>query len=161
MDNNDILIRLRYALDIPDRDMVRIFKKGDIDISLEEVSKMLTRNDDGKAVMECSNFFLESFLNGLIVEKRGVLKSKTGEVVKGTLDLKEGMVPNNTLLKKVKIALSLSSEDVLDIFAKADIKIGKSELGAFFRNEEHKNYRVCMDMYARGFLKGLAIVYRK
>ena len=33
MDNNDILIRLRYALDIKDTDMVKIFKLGDVDVT--------------------------------------------------------------------------------------------------------------------------------
>ena len=32
MDNNDILIRLRYALDIKNSDMVEIFKLGGIEL---------------------------------------------------------------------------------------------------------------------------------
>ncbi len=39
MNNNDILIRLRYALDIKNTDMVEIFKLGGIEVTKEEVSK--------------------------------------------------------------------------------------------------------------------------
>ena len=50
MDNNDILIRLRYALDIKDTDMVEIFKLGDIDVEKEEVREILTKTEDGDLV---------------------------------------------------------------------------------------------------------------
>ena len=46
MDNNDILIRLRYALDIKNKDMVEIFKLGGIEVTKEEVLKMLTKSKD-------------------------------------------------------------------------------------------------------------------
>ena len=36
MDNNDILIRLRYALDIKNSDMVEIFKLGGIELQKED-----------------------------------------------------------------------------------------------------------------------------
>ena len=66
---------------------------------------------------------------------------------------------NNILLKRVKIALTLTSEDMLDILA-AGVIITKGELGAVLRKEGHRNYKVCGDRYARNFLKGLAIKYR-
>ena len=37
MDNNDLLIRLRYALDIKNNDMVEIFKLGGIEVTKDEV----------------------------------------------------------------------------------------------------------------------------
>ena len=67
---------------------------------------------------------------------------------------------NNLLLKRVKIALALTSEDMLDILAAADVIITKGELGAVLRKEGHRNYKVCGDRYARNFLKGLALKYR-
>ena len=33
MDNNDILIRLRYALDIKDADMVEVFRLGGLEVT--------------------------------------------------------------------------------------------------------------------------------
>ena len=46
MDNNDILIRLRYALDIKNTDMVEIFKLGGVEVTKEEVLMMLTKSND-------------------------------------------------------------------------------------------------------------------
>jgi len=63
-------------------------------------------------------------------------------------------------LKKVKIALALTTEDMLDLFEKAGITVTKGELGALLRKEGHKNYKECGDKFARNFLKGLAIKYR-
>ena len=67
---------------------------------------------------------------------------------------------NNILLKKLKIALALTSEDMIEILKKAGVSITKAELSALFRKEGHKHYKECGDKYARNFLKGLAIKYR-
>ena len=60
----------------------------------------------------------------------------------------------------MKIALELTSEDMLELFEKAGVTVTKGELSAFLRKEGHKNYKECLDKYARNFLKGLAIKYR-
>ena len=67
---------------------------------------------------------------------------------------------NNIILKKLKIALSLKSDDMLQIFKLAGLELSSSELSAVFRKEDHKNYRECGDKYIRNFLKGLTIYYR-
>ena len=67
---------------------------------------------------------------------------------------------NNLLLKKLKIALALTSEEMLEIFESAGVRVTKGELGAILRKEGHKNYRECGDKFARNFLKGLALKYR-
>src|SRR5690606_41411171 len=59
MDNNDILIRLRYALDIKNNDMIKIFKEGGIELSKEDVLKVLTKTpesegDDMDSVLDAS-----------------------------------------------------------------------------------------------------------
>lgn len=43
MSNNDILKRVRYALDIKDIDMVEIFKLGGMEVTKEDVVDMLTK----------------------------------------------------------------------------------------------------------------------
>ena len=43
MSNNDILKRVRYALDIRDIDMVEIFKLGGMEVTKEDVVDMLTK----------------------------------------------------------------------------------------------------------------------
>jgi uncharacterized protein YehS (DUF1456 family) len=174
MDNNDILIRLRYALDIRNTDMLEIFKLGGTDLTAEEVRKLLIKSketykydnvvDDHDDIEEteenikCKNSMLESFLNGFIIFKRGKQDPKPGQPEKTVLTKNEN--PNNMLLKKLKIALSLTSEDMLDILALAGVIVTKGELGAIFRKEGHSNYKECGDKYARNFLKGLAIKNR-
>ncbi|MGG3912883.1 DUF1456 family protein [Rossellomorea vietnamensis] len=164
MDNNDILIRLRYALDLKNTEMVDIFKLGGIELSKDEVMKVLTKSMDQEEGMNeeddhihCDDEMFESFLNGFITFKRGKREIKPGQSEKPELTYEH---VNNLLLKKVKIALSLTSEDMIEILGLADVHITKGELGAIFRREGHKNYRICGDRYARNFLKGLAIRYR-
>ena len=172
MDNNDILIRLRYALDIRDIDMQKIFKLGGADFTLEEVKKLLTKspktyrydNEVPEPIQEkdenikCKNSTLEAFLNGLIILKRGKQEPKPG--LPEAPGLSNNDNPNNMLLKKLKIALALTSEDVLDLFQKAGVTVTKGELSALLRKKGHHNYKECGDKYARNLLKGLAIKNR-
>lgn len=172
MTNNDILIRLRYALDIKDNDMVEIFKLGDIDVTKEEVQMILTKEVDSfdydteeeyeqaleeEEILPINNNKLESFLNGLIIFKRGRQEPKPGQPAKPPFSNESA---NNILFKKVKIALALTTDDIIDIIGEAGVTITKGELGAFLRKKGHKNYKTCMDKYARNFLKGLALKYR-
>lgn len=168
MDNNDILIRLRYALDIKNTDIGEIFKLGGTEVTKEEVLKLLTKSNDSYDIeadndenIKCNNSMLESFLNGLIIFKRGKQDPKPGEPDTPESSLKKNANVNNLLLKNVKIALALTSEDMLDILEKAGIIVTKGELSALLRKEGHKNYKECGDKYARNFLKGLAIKYRR
>ena len=172
MDNNDILISFRYALDINNTDMAAIFKLGGAELTEEEIRKMLIKskdsNHDGvdhndqaeekEENIKCKNSTLESFLNGFIIFKRGKQDPKPGQSEIPVLKNSEN--PNNILLKKLKIALSLTSDDMLDIFDKTGVMVTKGELSALFRKEGHNNYKECGDKYARNFLKGLAIKNR-
>ncbi|RDI39182.1 DUF1456 family protein [Falsibacillus pallidus] len=173
MNNNDILIRLRYALDIKNTDMLEIFKLGGVEVTREELAELLTkttdreRDNEGELELEdeesneCSDFMLETFLNGLIIFKRGRQEPKPGQPERPPMSIKKHSSVNNVMLKKVKIALALTSEDVMDILESTGVIIRKSELSAFFRKEGHFNYVECGDKYARNFLKGLALRYRK
>ena len=164
MDNNDILIRLRYAMEIKNKDMAEIFKLGGMDVTVPEVIKILTKSDEYDAEsddqMKCNNSMLDSFLNGFIIFKRGKQDPKPNQSDKPEPSIKKSANVNNLLLKKVKIALALTTEDMLDIFENAGISVTKGELGALLRKEGHKNYKECGDKYARNFLKGLAVKYR-
>ncbi|MFD1739517.1 DUF1456 family protein [Bacillus salitolerans] len=160
MTNNDILIRLRYALDIRNTEMVEIFKLGGVEVTQEQVLNILTKYDEEADIPEeaaCSNSMVESFLNGLIMFKRGKQEPKPGQPETPALTHEH---VNNLLLKKVKIALSLTSDDMMDTFEAAGVKIAKGELSAILRKEGHSNYRQCGDKFARNFLKGLAVKYR-
>ncbi|MEK5067932.1 YehS family protein [Sporosarcina sp. FSL K6-1508] len=174
MNNNDILVRLRYALDIKDAEMVEIFGLGGIEITKEEVQKLLLKSknrsnneseDDellfDEYMKKLDNHTLESFLNGFIIYKRGPQDSNAENTEKQALMIMNNKNVNNILLKKMKIALSLTGEDMLDILKDTEVTISKSELSAVLRKEGHRNYKECGDRYARNFLKGLAIRYRK
>ena len=174
MNNNDILIRLRYALDLKDREMVEIFSLGGIQTTKEEIQELLTKskgssNDDAENEefqaneynKKLDNFMLESFLNGFVIYKRGTQDSKPGEPEKQAVLIMNNRNANNILLKKVKIALSLTSDDMLDILKGTGVNLSKSELSAVLRKEGQRNYKECGDRYARNFLKGLAIRYRE
>lgn len=162
MNNNDRLTRLRYALDIKDDDMLTIFSLGGLTVSKDELLEFLDKlpKDDKLAdneyTRELSDEAFEHFLNGLITSQRG---AKDG-ASEPKLELNAGNA-NNLLLKKVKIALKLTSDDMLDILDQAGVEISNSELSAVLRKEGHRNYKPCGDRYVRNFLKGLAIDFRR
>ena len=168
MNNNDILIRIRYALNLKDGQMVKIFKLGGVEVTEEEVKKMLTKvkeefgfqDADSNETLLCNNKMLDAFLNGLITFKRGPQEKKSGQPENPVSITRRNNI-NNIVLKKLKIALSLTSEEVIDILGLAGVKISKGELSAVLRKEGHKNYKECGDRYLRNFLKGLAIQYSK
>ena len=167
MNNNDILIRIRYALNLKDGQMVKIFKLGGVEVTEEEVKKMLTKvkeefgfqDADSNETLPCHIKMLDAFLNGLITFKRGPQEKKSGQPENPVSITRRNNI-NNIVLKKLKIALSLTSEEVIDILGLAGVKISKGELSAVLRKEGHKNYKECGDRYLRNFLKGLAIQYR-
>lgn len=168
MNNNDLLLRLRYALDIKDSDIVEAFRLGGMSVSREEERGMLTKVNDQDAIQQeegfeqnlyenkINNKTLDTFLNGFILLKRGEQKDKKPQPPSG--EIKH---INNVLLKKVKIALALTSEEMLDILAEAGVYPSKGELGALLRKEGHRNFKPCGDNYTRNFLKGLALWYRE
>lgn len=162
MENNDILVRLRYALEIKNSEMTEIFKHGGMEVSVPDVIKILKKSDEEEDEYELklTNSMLNSFLNGFIIYKRGKQEPKPGQPETPEPSIKNNTSVNNIVLKKVKIALSLTTEDMIDIFKKAGLNVSKGELGAILRKEGHKNYKPCLDSFARAFLKGLAIKYR-
>ncbi len=67
---------------------------------------------------------------------------------------------NNDVLKKLRVALKLRDDDIVKILELVDFRISKSELGAFFRREDHPKYMECGDQILRNFLNGLVIHLR-
>ena len=67
---------------------------------------------------------------------------------------------NNDILKKLRVALQLRDDEIVEILKLADFKISKSELNAFFRNENHPKYMELQDQILRNFLNGL-IIYKR
>ncbi|MBS9774982.1 MAG: DUF1456 family protein [Tenacibaculum sp.] len=67
---------------------------------------------------------------------------------------------NNDIFKKLRVAHKLRDTDIIEICKLVDFKVTKSELGAFFRNENHPKYMECGDQILRNFLNGLIIHLR-
>ncbi len=73
MTNNDILRRIRYAFDIKDNDLIKIFSFSNITVSKEEILSYLKKEDEvGYKVLPRN--MLEAFLDGFIIYKRGPKK---------------------------------------------------------------------------------------
>lgn len=64
---------------------------------------------------------------------------------------------NNDIFKKLRVALKMRDDDIIEVLKLVDFNITKSELGAIFRAEDHPNYRPCGDQLLRNFLNGLII----
>jgi len=67
---------------------------------------------------------------------------------------------NNDIMKKLRVALQLTNDDIVKICALVDFRVSKSELGAIFRSENHPKYKNCGDQFLRNFLNGLVIHLR-
>lgn len=151
MNNNDVLRRIRFTFNYRDAKMISLFGLADNQVTREQISDWLKRDDD-PAFQECSDTQLAIFLNGLINEKRGKKEGAQPE--------SEKRLTNNGIFMKLKIALNMKAEDVLEIMDLADFRMSKAELSAFFRKPGHKHYRECKDQILRNFLTGLQRKYR-
>lgn len=65
------------------------------------------------------------------------------------------MLTNNDIFKKIRIALSLKDDEIIEILKLSDFEMSKSELSALFRKEDHPHFRECGDQVLRKFLNGL------
>jgi uncharacterized protein YehS (DUF1456 family) len=149
--NNDILRRIRYIFDFNDAKMIAIFAQAEYKVTREQISNWLKKEDDPD-YENCHDKELAIFLDGLINDRRGKKE--------GPLHQPENNLTNNIIFRKLKIALDLQNDDVLEILALADLRISKHELSAFFRKPDHKHFRLCKDQILRNFLKGLQVKYR-
>lgn len=151
MNNNDILRRIRYCFDFSDSKMIEIFALTNHKVEREQICNWLKKEDDPE-FLPCRDTELAQFLNGLIIEKRGKKEGPQPEP--------EQVLTNNIVLKKLKIALDLQAEDMLEILALADMSISKHELSALFRKPGHKHYRECKTQLLRNFLIGVQKLLR-
>jgi len=131
--------------------MMAIFANADLIVSREQLSNWLKR-DDHADYINCTDVQLATFLNGFINTRRG---KREGEQPQP-----EKKITNNMVFRKLRIALDLKDDDVLETLLLADLKISKHELSAFFRKPGHKHYRQCKDQILRNFLAGLQLLHR-
>lgn len=151
MTNNDVLRRLRYTFEFNDDKVMLLFASGGYEATRVEISDWMKKEED-EAYKNLGDKYLSAFLNGFINEKRGKKEGPQSEP--------EKKINNNLILRKLKIALNLQDEDMLEILDLADLRFSKHELSAFFRKPDHRHYRECKDQIIRNFLHGLQIKYK-
>ena len=151
MTNNDILRRIRYIFDFSNSKMATIFDLAGYPVTKDQVSNWLKKDED-PGYQKCDDTQLAIFLNGLINDKRGKKEGAEPEI--------ETRLTNNIFFMKLKIALNLKAEDILEILVLANFRLSKHELSAFFRRPGHKHYRECKDQILRNFLKGVQLKFR-
>ena len=144
--SNDILRSLRYTLKANNNDMVRILALADMESTSAGFDTWMTKEDEDGFV-RCPDIILSGFLNGLIYEKRGKDDSAPELAL-------ERRVNNNTVLKKLRIAFSLKTDDIQAIMTQQNVRVSMPEITAMMRSPDHKNYRECGDQFMRYFLRG-------
>ncbi|QTY27138.1 DUF1456 family protein [Flavobacterium sp. CS20] len=151
MTNNDVLRRSHYTFNYSDAEMISFFELVDVTVSRSDVSAWLkSDNDNGFTALNDS--YLAAFLNGLIVSLRGEKDGKAPVI--------ETSLTNNDVLKKLKIAYQLQSDEILELFKLAGKSLSKPELSSFLRRSDHPKYKELMDQYLRNFLLGLQLKYK-
>jgi uncharacterized protein YehS (DUF1456 family) len=155
MTNNDLLRRLRYALDLNGVSIAELCTLGGHEIGPADVLKLLKKEDvHGFAV--CDETVMGAFLDGLITSRRGPRDESAGAVRPS-----DGLLNNNLILRKLRIALELSDADMLAIFRQAGVSISKAELSALFRGVGQRNYKECGDQLLRNFVRGLTLGFKQ
>ena len=153
MTTNDKLRRLRYALDLSDRETVRLFGLADYALEPAELAALFAKDDDPN-FDPCPDAIARLFLKGLIISRRGRRdQAESGQTPPGFLF-------NNEILKAIRVALELRDDEIVAAMAAAGAEISKSQLAALFRKPGHANYRPCGDQFLRNFLMGLTIQRR-
>jgi uncharacterized protein YehS (DUF1456 family) len=148
MTNNTILRGIRYILNVRDAKLVEIAALGNCKVTEAEIVSYLTKEEE-PGYRECPHEVLSRFLNGLITFKRGPGNGQPQSV--------EVPITNNLVLKKLRVAFELKDTDIIALIEKSGtLRVSKTELSAFFRNRDHRNYRECGDQFLRNLLKGLA-----
>lgn len=150
MDNNDLLRRLRYALQLDDTEAARLATLGGVQVGADDMAAFRARDDDAE-VRPCPDAVATALLNGLVTDRRGPSPDAARAVE--TLD-------NNTVLKRLKTALSMQTAEVYRCIELGGGTVSQSAVGAFLRRPGTRNFRGLGDQMLRRFLTGLALSRR-
>ncbi len=148
MTHNDALRSLRYLLNVGEATLVDIFRLGNCEVSRADVVAYL-KTEEEAGYQPCSDVTMAHFLNGMVTYKRGKQEGRPPQPV-------EVPVTNNTILKKVRVAFELTDDAIIALLQRSGLRVSKTELGAFFRRPDHRNYRECGDQFLRNVLKSLS-----
>lgn len=131
--------------------MADIFALAELNVNSDLIKKWLKKDDDSEFTLLNDKLFA-TFLNGFIIEHRGT----NGDPLRKP----ESSLNNNIILQKIKIALNLKAEDIIELLEKVEFSLSKPELSAMFRKKDHKHYRECKDQLLRNFLAAIQQQYR-
>jgi uncharacterized protein YehS (DUF1456 family) len=145
--HNDVLRSLRYLLNVSDARLGDIIRLGGGEVSQVDLVGLL-RKDDEPGYRPCDDELMARFLDGLVIYKRGEDDTRPPRPL-------EVPVNNNIILKRLRVAFELTEGDIIELIEKGGLHISKSELSAFFRRPDHRNYRACGDQFVRNLIKGL------
>jgi len=154
MKTQNIFREIVNTLGLENDEIIEIFENSDISYSESQVEALFL---DGEDQEKFDNKILEDFLNGFIIYKRGRKEEKPGAESNKPQEIKIAKHINNVVMKKLKIALSLTNDDVVDLFEEGNVFITKGDLTPYFRKDSHKHYKRCDDTFLMNFLKGLKI----
>jgi uncharacterized protein YehS (DUF1456 family) len=148
MTNNSIFRRIRFIYNLSDHDMMDIFKLVGCVVNRTQIIRWLNKEDhEDYLVMKDEE--LATFLNGFIVLKRGKKE--------GPQPQPEKQLTNNMIFRKMRIALNLIDEDIIQILASVEMRMSKHELSALFRNPNQRQYVECNNQVLRNFFQGLEV----
>jgi len=151
MTNNDVFREIRFAFNFSNDQLIAVFGSAEYSVTKKQIDHWLKKEDEDQYLV-LKDVELSTFLNGLINEKRGKKE--------GPAAVPEKSINNNIIFRKIKIALNLKDEDILEILLLVNFRISKHELSAFFRNPNKSQYRACHDQILRNFLRGMKMKYR-
>jgi len=67
---------------------------------------------------------------------------------------------NNDIMKKLRVAMKFTDDDIIKVLDLVNFRITKTEITAIFRADDHPNFKACGDQILRNFLNGL-IIYKR
>lgn len=146
--NNDVLRSIRYILNVSDAKLIEIIELAGYLVTESEIVAYLKHEDEAGFEL-CPDEVMGHFLDGLITFKRGKSEVHPPQPV-------AVRISNSVILKKIRVAFQLKDSDLITLIEKSEtLKITPSEVSAFFRRPDHRNYRECGDQYLRNVLRGL------
>ena len=151
MNNNDVIRNIRYIFNFNDDKMMKMCSYQEEEATRAEISSWLKKDEDPDFI-EIPDRKLSIFLNSFIELKRG---KKEGAAM-----APDKYLNNNIVLRKLKIAMNLKTEDMVEIYRYVDLKVSVHEINAFFRKPDQRQYRKCLDQFLRKFIHGMQIKYK-
>lgn len=107
MMNNDILRSVRYMLNFNNDHLLKILARVKMTVPPQQLASYVKKEGE-EGYQPCPDIVMSYFLNGLILQK-------CGQDEKQPAPQFERKVTNNIILKKLRVAFSLKTDDIQTI----------------------------------------------